>query len=86
MGDEGKHVVMAVQEQQTTEFTLQNSVMCFSSKINTKLLFFEETKQQMIIIPQQQTIESENRSQLCIGYIDVKIPKPDETPLTSEHY
>ena len=74
MGDGTKEVTAAVHEQQTTDY---KSELCFSRKVNTKLLITEkkkETKQQVMITPQQQTTKSEDKSELSIGYIGMKLP------------
>jgi len=67
MGDGINHVMTTVQEQQAAK---DKSEMCFSSKITMKM---EEIKQ-VIIAPQQQTTKSEDKSELSIGYIGVKLP------------
>jgi len=64
--------IMIVQEQEAKK---DKSEMFFSRKIDAKLLLIdEETKQQVMITPQQQTTESEDKSELSIGYIGVKLP------------
>ena len=49
----------------------ERSQLC---KIGVKSLVDEETKQQVMITPQQQTTKSEDKSELSIGHIGVKLP------------
>ena len=49
----------------------ERSQLC---KIGVKSPVEEETKHQVMITPQQQTTESEDKSELSIGYIGMKLP------------